>query len=85
MRRSSICAISCVLMSQKVLKRQLHYSIIVYTSIIILQQDRVFAALVSLISMAMLVSVSPVVKEIAVAMGRGEKRGKYCLHEYRTC
>ena len=49
--------------------------------IIIFQQDRVFAALVSLIAMAMLVSVSPVVKEIAVAMGRGEKRGNSSLHK----
>ena len=38
-------------------------------------QDRLFSSLVSLISIAMMVSVSPAVKDIAVAMGRGEKRG----------
>ena len=31
--------------------------------------------MVSLISIAMMVSVSPAVKDIAVSMGRGEKRG----------
>ncbi|XP_065065814.1 integrator complex subunit 1-like [Rhopilema esculentum] len=47
-------------------------------------KDRIFSSLVSLICMAMLVSVSPAVKEIAVAMGRGEKRDLSVLQEFQT-
>eukprot|EP00794_Sanderia_malayensis_P009153 gene9152-10125_t len=47
-------------------------------------KDRVFSSLVSLIAMSMLTSVSPAVREIAVAMGRGEKRDLSVLQEFQT-
>lgn len=47
-------------------------------------KDRIFSSLVSLICLTMMVSVSPAVKEIALAMGRGERRDLSVLQEFQT-